>query len=409
MPLDTSIPLQVKPIQLTSPQELYQAEQMIQQNKLQQALGNMQLQNAQRAQEKQNRLQQVLSQSYGKPEELEEALLRSGNLDESLKLGKDRRDNRKTDAEIGEKEFKTAYDKSKAFLDIASSATDQASYSLGLDTLRGMGVDVSKAPQQFDPNVVKAFAQQALTQKERLEAAAKTRGLDLQASAQAETRRHNKATEGNAAARLEYDKAQPKGQYDSERGLLIDPRTGEARQVTQGGQPIGAKDKALTDAQSKAALFGTRMQEANKILGKLSDVGVNVSVPGSRTPGIGPAINAMSPESQQMLDQAKRDFINATLRRESGAVISDAEFDNAEKQYFPQVGESKAVRAQKARAREIAIRGVQAEVPSNKREVIEEIAGKTANAQHGRKVVRTGTANGRRVVQYDDGSLEYAD
>jgi hypothetical protein len=65
----------------------------------------------------------------------------------------------------------------------------------------------------------------------------------------------------------------------------------------------------------------------------------------------------------QQLDQAKRDFVNAVLRRESGAVIADSEFDNADKQYFPQVGDSKDVIEQKARNRAVAIEGMKADIP----------------------------------------------
>jgi hypothetical protein len=58
-------------------------------------------------------------------------------------------------------------------------------------------------------------------------------------------------------------------------------------------------------------------------------------------------------------DQAKRDFINAILRRESGAVISEEEFANAEQQYFPQPGDGPEVIAQKRANRENAIRGIE--------------------------------------------------
>ena len=60
----------------------------------------------------------------------------------------------------------------------------------------------------------------------------------------------------------------------------------------------------------------------------------------------------------QKFDQAQRDFINAQLRRESGAVISNAEFDNAEKQYFPQPGDRPEVIEQKNRNRQNAIAGL---------------------------------------------------
>jgi hypothetical protein len=51
------------------------------------------------------------------------------------------------------------------------------------------------------------------------------------------------------------------------------------------------------------------------------------------------------------------------LRRESGAAISPSEFDSAEKQYFPQIGEGEKQRAQKKANRELATRGILAEVP----------------------------------------------
>lgn len=137
-----------------------------------------------------------------------------------------------------------------------------------------------------------------------------------------------------------------------------------------------AEGKPLTDAQSKALLFGARMQESDKILGELEKSGTTTSIPGARAGyGIGSIVNAVSPASQQKLNQAKRDFINATLRRESGAVISPEEFDNADQQYFPQVGDSKEVIAQKARNRAIATRGVLAEVPSAHMSKVSEITG----------------------------------
>ena len=65
----------------------------------------------------------------------------------------------------------------------------------------------------------------------------------------------------------------------------------------------------------------------------------------------------MSPEYRQF-SQAKRDFINAALRRESGAVISPSEFDNADLQYFPQPGEDPATVAQKLRNRATVVQGL---------------------------------------------------
>ena len=142
------------------------------------------------------------------------------------------------------------------------------------------------------------------------------------------------------------------------------------------GYSAKSATKPLTDAQAKAALFGARMSAANAILDEVAQSGTEISVPGSRSGfGVGAVISALSPESNQRLDQAKRDFINAVLRRESGAVISAPEFDNAEKQYFPQVGDSKAVIEQKRENRRLAERGILAEIPKNQRGVVDEITG----------------------------------
>ena len=64
-----------------------------------------------------------------------------------------------------------------------------------------------------------------------------------------------------------------------------------------------------------------------------------------------------SPHFQQM-DQAQRDFVNATLRRESGASISAPEFENAKRQYFPQPGDDPTVIEQKGRNRQTAMEGI---------------------------------------------------
>lgn len=132
--------------------------------------------------------------------------------------------------------------------------------------------------------------------------------------------------------------------------------------------------KPLTDSQGKALLFGSRMRESDKILDGLAVDGTTLSVPGSR--GIfGGVINAASPENIQKLDQAKRDFLNAVLRRESGAVIADSEFESGNKQYFPQIGEGPKVREQKSNARKLALDGILLEVPEGHRNSLQPRSG----------------------------------
>ena len=50
---------------------------------------------------------------------------------------------------------------------------------------------------------------------------------------------------------------------------------------------------------------------------------------------------------------AQRNFLNAVLRRESGAVISPTEFAEGRAQYFPQQGDKPAVLKQKKANRDL--------------------------------------------------------
>ena len=64
------------------------------------------------------------------------------------------------------------------------------------------------------------------------------------------------------------------------------------------------------------------------------------------------------------MDQAQRDFINAVLRRDSGAAINDREFANARQQNSVQPGDSQEVIAQKRANRERRTRTMLAKVPN---------------------------------------------
>ena len=117
--------------------------------------------------------------------------------------------------------------------------------------------------------------------------------------------------------------------------------------MTQGG----ALMPKLTESQGKATGFYDRANKANVLLGGLEQQGTEI---GARLIGnipFGAGNFAQSSEYQQF-EQAKRDFINAILRQESGAAIGKDEFVNAEKQYFPQVGDKPEVIEQKRRNRE---------------------------------------------------------
>lgn len=139
----------------------------------------------------------------------------------------------------------------------------------------------------------------------------------------------------------------------------------------------------LNDVQSKALQFGTRMQTSGAALDKLAAQGVNqpgLIKRGADAIGLGAAANWTQSGEQQQVEQSQRDFINAVLRRESGAAIADSEFSNARQQYFPQPGDSPEVIAQKRMNREIATAGVLAEVPDSEKRVNQVLTQANANA-----------------------------
>ncbi|MBB6304049.1 hypothetical protein [Rhizobium leucaenae] len=129
----------------------------------------------------------------------------------------------------------------------------------------------------------------------------------------------------------------------------------------QGGGPIPlTPPKAATEAEKSAAGYADRMTDAQGQLGQFENQGLNgwdqFLTQNRFVPGVvgNSIVGATNPDYQQF-DQARRNFINAQLRRESGAVISPEEFDNANKQYFPQPGDSPQVIEQKRQNRERAL------------------------------------------------------
>ena len=132
-------------------------------------------------------------------------------------------------------------------------------------------------------------------------------------------------------------------------GNLIDMQTGEVISTIGGGSVGGTlTGKPQTQAQAKVQGYADRLREAEKTLKDSNKFAGLLSIG-----GILP--NAMKTEERQQFEQAKRNFVNAVLRTESGAVISDSEFQNAAEQYFPSYGDSAGVLSQKAANRNTVI------------------------------------------------------
>jgi len=114
--------------------------------------------------------------------------------------------------------------------------------------------------------------------------------------------------------------------------------------------------KPRTEGQAKASGFSKRIAQAEQTFQSVGDsaTGIGFSIQKSLP-------NILKSDNAQSFEQASRNFINSVLRRESGAVISDQEFKNAQQQYLPQTGDSAAVLAQKAQNRQIVLESYQEE------------------------------------------------
>ena len=175
--------------------------------------------------------------------------------------------------------------------------------------------------------------------------------------------------------------------------FLVDTRTGQARPVMgQGGQPLTGGGKPLTEAQGNSVAFGARAIAANQIATDLEKQGfrntgaIRTAIGGiaGMTPFVGeqleqgvrstfnvlPSIAGGTSPEQQQVEQARRNFVSAVLRKESGAAIGVDEYKNEERKYFPQAGDTDKVIQQKQEARKLAIEALKAQAgPSGVRQI----------------------------------------
>lgn len=399
--IDASIPLGIRPVQIESP--VNQLAKVLQVRGLQQEgdMNRLRMDEYQRGITEQNALSGLYQTALKPDGTIDRNALYTGAAQRGLghkipglqkqflehdektaKIGQDRAQTGKYEADTQKIQLETTIQKISLGAQILSTAKDQASYDAARATAQAQGLDVSRMPPQFDPAFVQGKLQESMTIKEQLEQKWKQLGHDLDVTKAQETGRHNKASEGLTARGQNMTDARSREATsasmtkpfevtgpDGTPILVQQDKQGNIRPV-QGFAPKSG-GKTMTEGQAKANLFGSRMKESDRILteleGKYSPLAVNSKMAAEKMPGLGGVAgavgNAMLSSEGQMAEQAQRDFVNAVLRRESGAVISEPEFANAQKQYFPQPNDSKAVLEQKRRNRQMAIQGLSAEVP----------------------------------------------
>lgn len=123
-----------------------------------------------------------------------------------------------------------------------------------------------------------------------------------------------------------------------------------ARQ-SEAGTTLNGKPQSAIQAQVQG--YADRTNQADVIINNLGSAGTDAK--DSFYGGIPYIGNYLTSNKYQQLQQAQNNFVNAVLRRESGAAISSSEFASAAKQYFPQPGDSKETIQQKTVNRQTTI------------------------------------------------------
>lgn len=405
MPIDASIPLGIRPPQFDSPLETYGKVEQLKGLRAQGQMRDMQMQEFADKRSREQARRGILSKGL-QGEELATELERGGYLDDATTYRKsidERQDGRiKREGEIvklyGELSRAVLANPTEQSAIAAIERIEQATgrkmdaergqiYSLRGDPegirrmAAGAALEADKLLGQFKEMDVggarvgglvdpitgqfnetfrqdKTLTPEAILTDERTRSeGAANRGVTVRGQNMTDSRARELAAATRETARASDM------QYDADRGVLINKRTGAT--VTPTG--LEGKPVKLTEGQGKAFMFGSRAVEADQIISDLgadySQAGVAAKNAAGQVWGIGGALemgaNALlSPKSQQA-EQAQRDFINAALRQESGAAIAPSEFENARKQYFPQPGDSDEVLAQKKANRQRVIKGFQ--------------------------------------------------
>jgi len=126
---------------------------------------------------------------------------------------------------------------------------------------------------------------------------------------------------------------------------------------------IGTKKPDFSGDKLLAGSFANRMIDSQTIFDRLTSDGYDptnrMDYAASNLPVIAQS-SVMSPQGQQYL-AAKKNFVTAVLRKESGAAISATEFETEDIKYFPQPGDSAATIEQKRLARKVAIDAMKAQ------------------------------------------------
>ncbi len=122
----------------------------------------------------------------------------------------------------------------------------------------------------------------------------------------------------------------------------------------------GGSNRAPTEGQSKDAVFATRAAGALEILNPIAGELTNPIARGVEGDPTGIARGALQSPQYQQANQAGLEFLQAILRKDTGAAITPAESQEYGRVYLDQPGDSPQVQAQKKLSRLRALEALKA-------------------------------------------------
>jgi type II secretory pathway pseudopilin PulG len=133
-------------------------------------------------------------------------------------------------------------------------------------------------------------------------------------------------------------------------------KSGGAPAIVPGVRPKPDQPKAPTEIQAKAGTFHSQMVSASNELGTLAREGFDPSKVRAQveTSVAGGITNPVAGEKAQRARQAQEQWSEAFLRVKTGAAATQGEVDRNIRTFFPQIGDTPEVIAQKARMRKQA-------------------------------------------------------
>jgi len=405
----------------------YDAEaQQAQANKLNLLRARQQMDAQQTALTRQNELTRFLG-SGAQGEELEKGLLQRGFMDESLKFGKDRREQMKLQAEGDAKRAEVSQKKYGVVRDVIQGANlayedaltktgnpQQAlqlanqAYMGAVQQLRSFGMfddnDVQNAGS-FDPNIAKSFLDRDKEMQQRIA----IRGQDMTdkrtreegAASRAVTMRGQNLADSRAREANEVQRAAARSQVieTPEGVVLVDKGTGQARPVTANGQPLPGKQpesvrKELMSINQQRAMIDGAIDSATKTPTAFSMKRGLATMAGAVPESIAGRFDS---DAERQARAFVFNNVSAVINERAGAAQSAQELARL-RAFLP--------------AETDTHEQVVSKLNAFKSYLAEKERGTTGKPSHPAKpertVVRTGMHNGRKVVQYSDGTVDYA-